>query len=72
MIGAGVAGCALAARLRRLGWRGPIGLWESGRGAGGACQHPPLPPQPSGAFRSRSATALDQRRSCANTAGSSA
>lgn len=35
VIGAGVAGCSLAARLRRLGWRGPISLWESGRGAGG-------------------------------------
>ncbi|QPN58034.1 NAD(P)-binding protein [Synechococcus sp. CBW1107] len=35
MIGAGVSGCALAARMRRLGWQGPISLWESGRGPGG-------------------------------------
>ncbi|WP_322775289.1 NAD(P)-binding protein [Synechococcus sp. CBW1107] len=35
VIGAGVAGCALAARMRRLGWQGPISLWESGRGPGG-------------------------------------
>ena len=35
VIGAGVAGCALAARMRHLGWRGPISLWESGRGPGG-------------------------------------
>lgn len=35
VIGAGVAGCALAARLRQLGWTGWIGLWESGRGPGG-------------------------------------
>jgi predicted NAD/FAD-dependent oxidoreductase len=35
VIGAGVAGCALAASLRRRGWRGPIGLWEAGRGPGG-------------------------------------
>jgi hypothetical protein len=35
VIGAGLAGCALAARLRRLGWPGPIDLWEMGRGAGG-------------------------------------
>jgi len=35
VIGAGVAGCALAARLRRLGWPGRIDLWEMGRGAGG-------------------------------------
>ncbi len=35
VIGAGVAGSALAARLRQLGWRGWIGLWEAGRGPGG-------------------------------------
>ena len=35
MIGAGVAGCALVARLRRLGYAGSISLWETGRGAGG-------------------------------------
>lgn len=35
VIGAGVAGCALAARLRSLGWRGWLGLWEAGRGPGG-------------------------------------
>ena len=35
VIGAGVAGCALVAQLRRLGWGGSIGLWETGRGAGG-------------------------------------
>jgi predicted NAD/FAD-dependent oxidoreductase len=35
VIGAGVAGCALAAALRRGGWRGWIGLWEAGRGPGG-------------------------------------
>lgn len=35
VIGAGVAGCALAAALRRGGWRGLIGLWEAGRGPGG-------------------------------------
>lgn len=35
VIGAGVAGCALAARLRRLGWPGPIDIWDMGRGAGG-------------------------------------
>jgi predicted NAD/FAD-dependent oxidoreductase len=35
VIGAGVAGCALAARLRQLGWQGWIGLWEAGRGPGG-------------------------------------
>ncbi len=35
VIGAGVAGCALAAGLRRGGWKGPIDLWEAGRGPGG-------------------------------------
>lgn len=35
MIGAGVAGCALAAGLRRGGWGGSIVLWEAGRGPGG-------------------------------------
>lgn len=35
VIGAGVAGCALAAALRRGGWAGWIGLWEAGRGPGG-------------------------------------
>ena len=47
VIGAGVGGCALAARVRQLGWRGPIGLWESGRGPGGRAssrrsRHDPL------------------------------
>lgn len=35
MIGAGVAGCALAAGLRRGGWEGSIVLFEAGRGPGG-------------------------------------
>lgn len=35
VIGAGVAGCAVVASLRRRGWRGPIGMWEAGRGPGG-------------------------------------
>ena len=35
VIGAGVAGCALAAGLRRGGWQGPITLFEAGRGPGG-------------------------------------
>ena len=35
VIGAGVAGCALVARLRQLGHGGPISLWETGRGPGG-------------------------------------
>jgi hypothetical protein len=35
VVGAGVGGCALIAALRRGGWRGPISLWESGRGPGG-------------------------------------
>lgn len=35
MVGAGVAGCALAAQLRRLGHGGPLSLWETGRGPGG-------------------------------------
>ncbi len=35
VIGAGVAGCALAAGLRRGGWGGSIVLWEAGRGPGG-------------------------------------
>lgn len=35
VIGAGVAGCALVAQLRRLGWTRPISLWETGRGPGG-------------------------------------
>lgn len=35
VIGAGVAGCALVARLRQLGHPGPISLWETGRGPGG-------------------------------------
>ena len=35
VIGAGVAGCALAAGLRRGGWEGSIDLWEAGRGPGG-------------------------------------
>ncbi|MCS5691857.1 NAD(P)-binding protein [Cyanobium sp. FGCU-6] len=35
VIGAGVAGCALVARLVELGWKGPISLWETGRGPGG-------------------------------------
>lgn len=35
VIGAGVAGCALVAQLRRLGHQGSISLWETGRGPGG-------------------------------------
>lgn len=35
VIGAGVAGCVLVARLVELGWGGPISLWETGRGPGG-------------------------------------
>ncbi|QVL53843.1 MAG: NAD(P)-binding protein [Cyanobium sp. M30B3] len=35
VIGAGVAGCALVAQLRRLGFAGSITLWETGRGPGG-------------------------------------
>lgn len=35
VIGAGVSGCALVARLRQLGFTGEIGLWETGRGPGG-------------------------------------
>ena len=35
VIGTGVAGCALAAGLRRGGWEGSIDLWEAGRGPGG-------------------------------------
>lgn len=35
VIGAGVAGCALTAGLRRGGWGGRIVLWEAGRGPGG-------------------------------------
>lgn len=35
VIGAGVAGCALVAHLRRLGFKGGIDLWETGRGPGG-------------------------------------
>lgn len=34
VIGAGVAGCALAAHLVALGWNGPLTLWETGRGPG--------------------------------------
>lgn len=35
IVGAGVAGCALAAQLRRQGWSGSINLLEIGRGPGG-------------------------------------
>lgn len=35
IVGAGLAGCALAAQLTRLGWPAPITLWEAGRGPGG-------------------------------------
>ena len=35
VIGAGVAGCALATSLRRADWDGSIGLLEIGRGPGG-------------------------------------
>lgn len=35
VVGAGVAGCALVAQLRRLGCRVPLTLLETGRGAGG-------------------------------------
>lgn len=37
VIGAGVGGCALAAELRRRGWRGSLTLLEIGRGPGGRC-----------------------------------
>jgi len=35
VIGAGVAGCALVAQLRQLGFAGAMSLWETGRGPGG-------------------------------------
>jgi predicted NAD/FAD-dependent oxidoreductase len=35
VIGAGAGGCALAAALRRQGWRGSMALLEIGRGPGG-------------------------------------
>ncbi len=35
IVGAGLAGCALAAQLTQLGWPAPITLWEAGRGPGG-------------------------------------
>lgn len=35
VVGAGVAGCATAAQLRRAGFDGRISLWETGRGPGG-------------------------------------
>lgn len=35
VIGAGAGGCALAAALRRRGWRGSMALLEIGRGPGG-------------------------------------
>jgi len=35
VLGAGISGCALVARLRQLGHRGAISLWETGRGPGG-------------------------------------
>ena len=35
VIGAGAAGCALAAALRQRGWRGSLSLLEIGRGPGG-------------------------------------
>ena len=35
IVGAGVSGCALTARLRQLGWGGAITLVEAGQGAGG-------------------------------------
>ena len=35
VVGAGVAGCALVAQLRRQGFRGCIDIWETGRGPGG-------------------------------------
>jgi hypothetical protein len=35
VIGAGVGGCALVARLRQGGFTGALSLWESGRGPGG-------------------------------------
>jgi hypothetical protein len=35
VVGAGVAACALAAHLRRLGWSGSLTLVEAGRGIGG-------------------------------------
>lgn len=35
VVGAGVAGCATVAQLRRAGFAGRISLWETGRGPGG-------------------------------------
>lgn len=35
MVGAGAAGCAIAAALRRSGWQGSLTLLEIGRGPGG-------------------------------------
>ena len=35
VIGAGLAGCSLIARLRQLNWTGTIALVEAGRGPGG-------------------------------------
>lgn len=37
VIGAGLSGCALAGRLRQLGWSGSMVLVEAGRGPGGRC-----------------------------------
>ncbi len=46
IVGAGVSGCALAAQLRRLGWRGPIRMLEAGRGVGGRAASRPCRQDP--------------------------
>lgn len=46
IVGAGVSGCALAAQLRRLGWRGPIQMLEAGRGVGGRAASRPCRQDP--------------------------
>ena len=35
VIGAGLSGCSLIARLRQLNWSGTIAIVEAGRGPGG-------------------------------------
>ena len=46
IVGAGVSGCALAAQLRGLGWRGPIRMLEAGRGLGGRAASRPCRQDP--------------------------
>ena len=46
IVGAGVSGCALAAQLRCLGWRGPIRMLEAGRGLGGRAASRPCRQDP--------------------------